>query len=138
MKRFSLRLEDELHEKLRVESFQTGVSINKIIVEAVEQKYNKEEMGEMLKEKLERLEELKGKEMTLLEMDNKVQEILDTESSIFDGETEVWIEDREFAYTAWKDEPLSEIVDINIHFTILEESENNLETVVKINDIEEL
>ena len=49
MKRFSLRLKDELHEKLRVESFQTGVSINKIIVEAVEQRYNKEEMDEMLR-----------------------------------------------------------------------------------------
>lgn len=42
MKRFSLRLEDELHEKLRVESFQTGVSMNEIIVEAVEQKYKGE------------------------------------------------------------------------------------------------
>lgn len=39
MKKFSLRLEDELHEKVRVESFLTGASMNKIIVEAIEEKY---------------------------------------------------------------------------------------------------
>lgn len=39
MKRFSLRLDDELHEKLRTESFKTGISMNEIVVEAIEEKY---------------------------------------------------------------------------------------------------
>lgn len=43
MKRFSLRLEDELHEKLRRESFETGVSINEIIVKLIEEYYKGEE-----------------------------------------------------------------------------------------------
>lgn len=45
MKRFSLRLEDELHEKLRVESFETGISMHEIIVKALEQKYKTEKEG---------------------------------------------------------------------------------------------
>lgn len=45
MKRFSLRLEDDIHEKLRRESFETGVSINEIIVELIE-KYYKNGEGE--------------------------------------------------------------------------------------------
>ena len=50
MKRFSLRLKDELHEKLRVESFHTGASMNEIIVEAIKQKYKGEvKMKEKLK-----------------------------------------------------------------------------------------
>lgn len=42
MKRFSLRLEKDLHEKLRRESFETERSINKIITELIEDKYKKE------------------------------------------------------------------------------------------------
>ena len=42
MKRFSLRLEDDLHEKLRRESFETGVSINEIIIKLVEEYYEEE------------------------------------------------------------------------------------------------
>ena len=42
MKRFSLRLEDELHEKLRTESFKTERSINEIITELIEDKYKEE------------------------------------------------------------------------------------------------
>ena len=52
MKKFSLRLEDELHEKVRVESFLTGASMNKIIVEAIEEKY-KGDVG-IKKEELEK------------------------------------------------------------------------------------
>lgn len=47
MKRFSLRLEKDLHEKLRLESFETGRSINEIIVELIGSKY--EEDAEMKK-----------------------------------------------------------------------------------------
>ena len=35
MKRFSLRLEKDLHEKLRRESFETGESINEIITKLI-------------------------------------------------------------------------------------------------------
>jgi predicted HicB family RNase H-like nuclease len=44
MKRFSLRLEKELHEKLRRESFETEASINEIVTKLIEEKYkeNKE------------------------------------------------------------------------------------------------
>lgn len=63
MKRFSLRLKDELHEKLRVESFHTGASMNEIIVEAIKQKYKGEvKMKRLLDDKysnaLELIEEL--------------------------------------------------------------------------------
>ena len=42
MKRFSLRLEKDLHEKLRTESFETERSINEIITELIEDKYKEE------------------------------------------------------------------------------------------------
>ena len=43
MKRFSLRLEDKLHEKLREESFITEKSMHEIVIELIEEHYNKKE-----------------------------------------------------------------------------------------------
>lgn len=65
MKRFSLRLEDELHEKLRVESFQTGVSMNEIIVEAVKQKYKGEKERLRMKKELNILKNKEDGDLTL-------------------------------------------------------------------------
>ena len=42
MKRFSLRLKKELHEKLRRESFETEVSINEIVTKLIEEKYKED------------------------------------------------------------------------------------------------
>ena len=50
MKRFSLRIPVGLHEKLRKESFETGKSINELIINAIEE-YKGE--NKMLKEKYE-------------------------------------------------------------------------------------
>ncbi len=50
MKRFSLRIPVKLHEKLRKESFETGKSINELIINAIEE-YKGE--NKMLKEKYE-------------------------------------------------------------------------------------
>ena len=60
MKRFSLRLEDDLHEKLRRESFETGESINEIITKLIKSKY-KEDI-EMKKELLKKIDRIIEKE----------------------------------------------------------------------------
>ena len=44
MKRFEIRLDKELHDKLREESFVTGKSMHQIMIELIENYYkNKEE-----------------------------------------------------------------------------------------------
>lgn len=43
MKRFEIRLNKELHEKLRVESFITEKSMHEIVIELIEEHYNKKE-----------------------------------------------------------------------------------------------
>ena len=64
------------------------------------------------------LEYLKGVEFTLLEMDNKIQEITESENSLFAGEIKEYVENGEFVYTAWIDEKKTKVIDINIHFNI--------------------
>ena len=43
MKRFEIRLSKELHEKLREESFITEKSMHEIVIELIEEHYNKKE-----------------------------------------------------------------------------------------------
>lgn len=43
MKRFELRLDKDLHEKLRTESFKTGKSMHEIVVELITKHYEKKE-----------------------------------------------------------------------------------------------
>ncbi len=44
MKRFELRLDKDMHQKLRKESFETGKSMNQIVSELIKRYYeNKEE-----------------------------------------------------------------------------------------------
>ena len=44
VKRFEIRLDKELHDKLREESFLTGKSMHEIVIELIEKYYkNKEE-----------------------------------------------------------------------------------------------
>lgn len=91
----------------------------------------------MLKEIIKKLEELKGEEFTLLKMDNTIQEIVGTDGgSIFDGETEEYIERGEYSYTVWADEEKTETADINIRFEVIEESEDKFGMAVKVTDIE--
>lgn len=51
MKRFSLRIPADMHEKLRRESFKTERSINDLIIDSIKEKYKEE--NKMLKEKYE-------------------------------------------------------------------------------------
>ena len=62
MKRFSLRLEKDLHEKLRTESFKTERSINEIITELIEDKYKE---GKAMKKELEILRSREDGQLTL-------------------------------------------------------------------------
>lgn len=72
MKRFSLRLEKELHELLRKESFETGKSINEIIVELIGSKY-KENAKMKEKELLKRIEKIiEKKYYTMGHMGNEI------------------------------------------------------------------
>ncbi len=76
MKRFSLRMPDALHEKLRWESFKTGKSINELILNELKEKY-----GEGLGMEKTIIEILKGlDEEALL---NKVGENIARKSELF-------------------------------------------------------
>lgn len=44
MKRFEIRLDRELHEKLREESFKTGKSMHQIIIELIKEYYENKEV----------------------------------------------------------------------------------------------
>lgn len=94
-----------------------------------------------LDELVDELKELIGEEFTLLEMDNEVQSILyemdeSGKSSIFDGETESFIEDGQHSYTIWADEEKDDTVDINVWFKVIEKNEDNFEILVEVTDIE--
>lgn len=83
MKRFSLRIPEQMHENLRKESFVTGKSINQLILKELKEKYGEEkEMKKVL------LEILKGlDEETLL---NKVGENLARNPEQFTETFEMW------------------------------------------------
>ena len=88
---------------------------------------NKEdfEMEEMLKELKE---ELLNKEFTLVEMDNEVERITESETSLFDAESDC-MEQNSCAYYIREDK------NIIVDFEIIKKEENNLETIVKVTDI---
>ena len=88
---------------------------------------NKEdfEMEEMLKELKE---ELLNKEFTLVEMDNTVERITESTSSLFDYESDC-MEQNSCAYYIREDK------NIIVDFEIIKKEENNLETIVKVTDI---
>lgn len=88
---------------------------------------NKEDfkMEEMLKELNE---ELLNKEMTLVEMDNEVERITESGTSLFDAESDC-IEQNSCSYYIREDK------NIVVEFEIIKKEENNLETIVKVTDI---
>ena len=88
---------------------------------------NKEDfkMEEMLKELNE---ELLNKEMTLVEMDNEVERITESTSSLFNCESDC-MEQNSCAYYIREDK------NIIVEFEIIKKEENNLETIVKVTDI---
>ena len=73
-------------------------------------------------------EELLNKEITLLEMDNAVETISGSTTSLFDTESDC-MEQKSCAYYIDKDK------DIVVEFEIIEQKEDNLETIVKVIDI---
>lgn len=77
------------------------------------------------------LEELKkeilNKKMSLLEMDNKIQDILKTNTSLFDFENDC-INQLSCAYYVNNQE-------IIVEFEILKKEKNNFDTIVKITNI---
>ncbi|MCQ4924924.1 hypothetical protein NE686_17615 [Tissierella carlieri] len=97
-------------------------------------------ISEILDVIIEELEELKGEEFTLSDMDNTIKEIIDAvgdhKNSIFDGETKEYIEKGEYSYSVWADEEEIETKDICVYFEVLEENEDNLEVIIKVTDIE--
>ena len=46
LKRFEVRLEDGLHEKIKRESFETGKSMQVLIIELLKEKYGEEKKGD--------------------------------------------------------------------------------------------
>lgn len=80
------------------------------------------------------LEELKkeilNKKMSLLEMDNKIQDILKTNTSLFDFENDCIIQ-KSCAYYVNNQE-------IVVEFDILKKEKNNFDTIVKITNIWEV
>lgn len=88
---------------------------------------NKEDfkMEEMLKELNE---ELLNKEMTLVEMDNEVERITESGTSLFDAESDC-MEQNSCSYYIREDK------NIVVEFEIIKKEENNLETIVKVTDI---
>lgn len=72
-------------------------------------------------------EELLNKKMTLLEMDNIVEKISGSSTSLFDAENDC-MEQKSCAYYIDKDK------DIVVEFEIIEQTEDNLETVVEVTD----
>lgn len=88
---------------------------------------NKEDfkMEEMLKELKE---ELLNKEFTLVEMDNEVERITESTSSLFNCESDC-MEQNSCAYYIREDK------NIIVEFEIIKKEENNLDTIVKVTDI---
>ena len=88
---------------------------------------NKEDfkMEEMLKELKE---ELLNKEITLVEMDNEVERITESGTSLFDAESDC-MEQNSCSYYIREDK------NIVVEFEIIRKEENNLETIVKVTDI---
>lgn len=94
--------------------------------EAMEQVYGKtKEEKEM--EFLQLVENLKGRNVTMLEMDN----VLGVENSIFDYEEQDWCfgKDSAFAYT-------NEGIQYNVFFEVVEKHEDNTETIVLVKGAE--
>lgn len=87
-------------------------------------------MEEMLK-KLK--EELLNKKITLLDLDNTVQSIVENTNSLFDAEKDC-MEQNSCAYFVREDKFLGR-KDIIVGWEVIEEKENNLETIVEVDDI---
>lgn len=88
---------------------------------------NKEDfkMEKMLKELNE---ELLNKEMTLVEMDNEIERITESTTSLFDTENDC-MKQQSCSYYIEEDK------NIVVEFKIIKKEENNLETTVEVTDI---
>lgn len=135
MKRFSLRIDGELHEKLRKESFETERSINELITELIECKYKEEE--EMTKMKKAR-EELLNEEMDFNELDNKMVEL----GYLSEADSGVWdncLADGNIVYTEETDDLGNTEPTIQIFFeVVIEAGEDEIAeaTYIKVTSVE--
>ena len=81
---------------------------------------------------IKRLQKLINNEMTLLKMDNEIQDILgrNDKNSIFDGPTKEFIAFEEFIYATDEGE------EISVKFDVIEKNEDLFATIIEISSIE--
>lgn len=95
-----------------------------------------------VEEKIKELkEEILGKELTLLEVDNKAMRILESSTSIFGYEEREIIEMGGISYLIQKHDMWdsgTQDVYVNVVLKLIEENENTLEINVKVCDIYEI
>ena len=126
MKRFEIRLSKELHEKLREESFITEKSMHEIVIELIEEHYNKKEgiyMNEVVKKAIEIMEGVYVQNLPQIKIGDVVKL-----GDVWDGQGNT--PEESYSYQ------ISETDWINYEFEIVEEKDNELETLVKITDID--
>lgn len=77
--------------------------------------------------------ELLGRKMTVLELDNYMQEELSTNESLFDEDVKEYIyNNKSYAYKLNEDDYL------NVEWEIIKDNEDILKVVVKITDIDNI
>ncbi|MGO1470548.1 MAG: hypothetical protein ACTHW2_11045 [Tissierella sp.] len=87
---------------------------------------------------LNELEELVEEELSLFDMDNEAQIILDIQGkvSIFDEDLEDVLLEGEYTYIYWDDEVGGETREICVEFEVMEENDDYIEeTIIKIRKI---
>lgn len=110
MKRLTLRIPDNLHHKLKKESYETGSSINEILNILIKEKFNNEKMKQLEKVK----KELLNKDFTLIDLDNKMVKL--GYYTIEDyGLHDYLLECRNIVYTEFVDSSSS----VNISFDVV-------------------
>lgn len=79
-------------------------------------------------------EELNGKEITLVDLDNIAQDTLEISQSIFDYSIDEILNIKSISYTI--DEENS--IYANVVFEVIEKNEDELHTIVKVTNVEEI
>nr|WP_300005844.1 hypothetical protein [Tissierella sp.] len=111
------------------------IEINGERIESLEQwREWKSYVSEGVYNAFQELEDFLEEVITLFDMDNKVQKILDIEGkiSIFDEDVEEILSNGEYTYIYWDDEFEGRTREINIEFEVIEESNYVEETIIKI------
>lgn len=88
-------------------------------------------------------EKLVGKEISLLEVDNQVLQILEEngneantdKNSIFNGDTREYIENGSYTYSYYNED---NDTNIDIAFKVIEDNENLFEVLIRVIEVEEI